>query len=89
MATAQRWPGKLSPIVFWLAGLKLAIRLWTSGSYNYFRDELYSRLVLGDSLRAIRFLPAVAVAGKVLLAGFIARELGGGRYAHPTGPNLE
>jgi len=37
--------------------------------------------VLGDSLSAIRFLPAVAGAGKVLLTGMIARELGGGRFA--------
>jgi hypothetical protein len=40
-----------------------------------------SRLVLGDSLFAIRFLPAVAGALLVLLAGLIARELGGGRFA--------
>src|SRR5258708_26352896 len=94
MATGQQWLGRLSPIVLWLAGLKLAIHLWTSGSYNYFRDELYylacadhldwgyvdqppliallawvSRLVLGDSFRAIRFLPAVALAGQGLPAG--------------------
>jgi 4-amino-4-deoxy-L-arabinose transferase-like glycosyltransferase len=39
------------------------------------------RLLLGDSLQAIRLLPALAGAGKVLLAGLIARELGGGRFA--------
>jgi Dolichyl-phosphate-mannose-protein mannosyltransferase len=41
----------------------------------------FSRWLLGDSLRAIRFFPALAAAGKVLLTGLIARELGGRRYA--------
>ncbi len=36
---------------------------------------------LGDSLSAIRLLPALAGAGKVILTGMIARELGGGRFA--------
>ncbi len=40
-----------------------------------------SRLLLGDSLFAIRFFPAVAGALKVLLAGLIACELGGRRFA--------
>jgi 4-amino-4-deoxy-L-arabinose transferase-like glycosyltransferase len=40
-----------------------------------------SRAVGGDSLSSIRFLPAVAGAAMVLLAGLIARELGGGRIA--------
>jgi hypothetical protein len=40
-----------------------------------------SRAVLGDSLLAIRFLPAVAGAVTVYLTGLIARELGGGRSA--------
>ena len=36
-----------------------------------------SRVILGDSLGAIRFLPALAGAALVLLTGMIARELGG------------
>lgn len=40
-----------------------------------------SRWLLGDSLFAIRFLPAMAGAAKVLLAGLLARELGGKRFA--------
>lgn len=40
-----------------------------------------TRVTLGDSLHAIRFLPAVSGAAKVLLTGLIARELGGGRFA--------
>jgi len=40
-----------------------------------------SRALLGDSLRAIRFLPAVAGAVLVALTALMARELGGGRFA--------
>ena len=39
------------------------------------------RLLLGDSLPAIRLLPALAGAGTVLVAGLMARELGGRRFA--------
>ena len=39
------------------------------------------RLTLGDSLLAIRLLPAIAGALTVLLTGLIAHELGGGRFA--------
>jgi 4-amino-4-deoxy-L-arabinose transferase-like glycosyltransferase len=40
-----------------------------------------SRTVLGDSLPAIRFLPALAGAGLVVMTAFIAREFGGRRFA--------
>lgn len=40
-----------------------------------------SRAVLGDSLRAIRFIPAISSALLVVQAGAIARELGGRTYA--------
>ncbi|MGH7416574.1 MAG: glycosyltransferase family 39 protein, partial [Candidatus Rokuibacteriota bacterium] len=40
-----------------------------------------SRTLLGDSLTAIRFLPAVFGSAVVVLAALIARELGGGRIA--------
>src|SRR3954469_25004332 len=40
-----------------------------------------SRAVLGDSLRAIRFIPALASSLLVVQAALIARELGGKRYA--------
>ncbi len=40
-----------------------------------------SRVLLGDSLFAIRFLPAVASALNVVLTGMIARELGGRSWA--------
>src|SRR6266436_9547330 len=36
-----------------------------------------SRMVLGDSLRSIRFLPALATSGVVVLTAMITRELGG------------
>ncbi len=41
----------------------------------------FEMAVFGDSLQAIRLLPAVAGAAKVLLTAAIARELGGGRFA--------
>lgn len=37
--------------------------------------------LIGDSLFAIRFFPAVAGAALVFLTGIITRELGGGRFA--------
>jgi 4-amino-4-deoxy-L-arabinose transferase-like glycosyltransferase len=40
-----------------------------------------SRALLGNSLTAVRFFPALAGAAKVVLAGLITRELGGGRFA--------
>ncbi len=39
------------------------------------------RVVLGDSLPALRFLPAVAAGLRVILTGYIARELGARRFA--------
>jgi hypothetical protein len=41
----------------------------------------FTRLVLGDSPVALRFFPALAGALVVVLAGLMARELGGGRFA--------
>ncbi len=40
-----------------------------------------SRFLIGDSLHAVRLMPALAFGGEVLLAGAIARELGGRRWA--------
>lgn len=40
-----------------------------------------ARALLGDSLFAIRLLPALAGAATVLVVGLLARELGGGRFA--------
>jgi dolichyl-phosphate-mannose--protein O-mannosyl transferase len=39
-----------------------------------------TRAVLGDSLVALHFLPALAGAAVVVLAGLMARELGSGRF---------
>jgi hypothetical protein len=41
----------------------------------------FSRLLLGDSTVALRFFPTLAGALVVVLAGLMARELGGGRFA--------
>jgi 4-amino-4-deoxy-L-arabinose transferase-like glycosyltransferase len=40
-----------------------------------------SRALFGDSLHAIRLLPALAFGAEATLTGFIARELGGRRWA--------
>jgi hypothetical protein len=40
-----------------------------------------SRLLLGDSLHAIRSLPALAQGAEILLTGLLVRELGGKRFA--------
>src|SRR5216684_7786234 len=40
-----------------------------------------SRMVLGDSLRSIRFLPALATSAVVVLTALIAREFGGRGFA--------
>jgi len=40
-----------------------------------------SRVALGDSLRAVRFLPALASSALVPLTALIAREFGGRRFA--------
>jgi dolichyl-phosphate-mannose-protein mannosyltransferase len=41
----------------------------------------FARYAFGDSLFAVRLLPALAGAAVVFLAGWIAREFGGGRFA--------
>jgi 4-amino-4-deoxy-L-arabinose transferase-like glycosyltransferase len=41
----------------------------------------FSRAILGDSLAALRFVPALSGAAKVVAAGWMAREMGGGRLA--------
>ena len=40
-----------------------------------------TRAILGDSLRSIRFLPALSISSVVVLTALIAREFGGGRFA--------
>src|SRR5580704_19412491 len=40
-----------------------------------------SRMLFGDSLRALRFFPALSSGAKLLITGWIVRELGGPRYA--------
>ena len=40
-----------------------------------------SRAFLGDSLLALRLLPTLAAVAKVILGGWMARELGGAKYA--------
>lgn len=39
------------------------------------------RGLFGDSLRSIRLIPALCASGNIILSGFVARELGGRRFA--------
>jgi 4-amino-4-deoxy-L-arabinose transferase-like glycosyltransferase len=41
----------------------------------------FTRALFGDSLFALRLLPALSAAPKVLLAGWMARELGGSKFS--------
>jgi hypothetical protein len=41
----------------------------------------FTRALFGDSLFALRLLPALSAAPKILLAGWIAREIGGGKFS--------
>ncbi|MGA3293024.1 MAG: glycosyltransferase family 39 protein [Candidatus Acidiferrales bacterium] len=45
----------------------------------------FARHVFGDSLVALRLLPALAGSAVVFLTGILARELGGGRFAQFLG----
>ncbi len=40
-----------------------------------------ARVLFGDSLHAIRLLPALALGAEIIITGLIARELGGKRFA--------
>src|ERR1700739_3473060 len=40
-----------------------------------------TRMLFGDSLQSLRFFPALSAGAKILLTGWIVRELGGGRFA--------
>jgi Dolichyl-phosphate-mannose-protein mannosyltransferase len=42
----------------------------------------FARRLLGDSLYALRFFPALSAAAKVLLTAWMVREFGGRRFAH-------
>ena len=95
-------------VVLFLAAVKVALHLATTGlfGYGFFIDELYYlacsehlswgfvdmpplfpavtaliRATLGDSLFAIRLLPALSGAALVLMTGLMARDLGGRRFA--------
>jgi len=41
----------------------------------------FARRLLGDSLYSLRFFPALSAAGKIFLASWMVRELGGRRFA--------
>jgi len=80
-----------------IALAKLFLHFACNNRYGYFGDHLawgyvdqppllpflvrVSRMLLGDSLRSIRFLPALAASALVILAALITREMGGRRFA--------
>src|SRR5690348_14850508 len=41
----------------------------------------FSRILLGDSVTAIRMVPSLAHAGTIILTGLIVKEMGGKRFA--------
>src|SRR5258705_47043 len=60
---------------------EVAMRARECAERAWARLAKLSRAVFGDSLGGLRLLPALAGAATVWLAGRMARELGGGRYA--------
>lgn len=101
-----RGKGRVEPLLWLIASVKLAVHLYANRHYGYFVDELYylacsrhldwgyvdqppliaviawiERHLLGETLAAIRLLPALAGTGEVVLTWLITRELGGGGYA--------
>jgi hypothetical protein len=40
-----------------------------------------NRIIFGDSLLAIRWIPAITLSATVFISGIITKQLGGGRYA--------
>lgn len=108
VATQRRALAAGLGVVLFLAAVKLALHLATTGlfGYGFFIDELYFlacsehlswgfvdmpplfpavtaliRATLGDSLFAVRLLPALSGAALVLMTGLMARDLGGRRFA--------
>jgi hypothetical protein len=67
-------------LYFIACGNRLALGYVDVGPLAMWLGRL-SREVLGESLFALRFFSAVAGSLTVLLAGLLARELGGGRFA--------
>ncbi len=56
----------------WCCAETFTLQLWVSR---------LSAVILGTSHIAVRFLPAVAGSANILVAGLLAREFGGGRFA--------
>ena len=76
-------PLRLFPGRTLLRGLRAAsgLGIRRSGAVDCGGCARYRAMLFGDSLHALRFFPALAAGAKMLLTGWIVRELGGRRYA--------
>src|SRR5216684_7050370 len=83
MATANVYGFFIDELYFLACGQHLAWGYVDMPPLTAFQAWL-TRLLFGDSPWSIRLFPSLAGAGAVLLAGAIARELGGGRFAQLT-----
>src|SRR6266702_4630460 len=85
-------PVPLDRSVYLIAALAVFVHFLFNSKYGYFRDELYYA-ACGEHLAwgyvdhaplvalALRMLPALSAAPKVFLGGWMAREVGGARFA--------
>src|SRR5436190_15378822 len=80
MATASRYGFFIDELYFLACGEHLA---WGYVDFPPLTpaQAWLTRALFGDSAYSIRLFPALAGAGLVLLAGAMARRLGGGRLA--------
>jgi len=83
MATANLYGFFIDELYFLASGQHLAWGYVDFPPLTAFQAWL-TRHLFGDSPYSIRLFPSLAGAGVVLLAGAIARELGGGRFAQLT-----
>ena len=79
-ATAKLYGFFIDEIYFLACGQHLAWGYVDMPPLTAFQAWL-TRHLFGDSAYSIRLFPSLAAAGIVLLAGAIARELGGGKFA--------
>ena len=80
MATAKLYGFFIDELYFLASGQHLAWGYVDFPPLTAFQAWL-TRALFGDSAFSIRLFPSLAGAGFVLIAGAIARELGGGRFA--------
>ncbi|HRI58268.1 MAG TPA: glycosyltransferase family 39 protein, partial [Saprospiraceae bacterium] len=80
LATANTLGFHRDEFLYLALGRHLDWGFWSNPPFIGFVSWL-SQNLLGDSLMATRFLPALCGGGLVLLTGLMVRDLGGGRFA--------